>query len=160
MRGEVVHEWRFPLRPGNYAYLLKNGNLLWPGRRPEGPPLKHGKGGLLREYDWDGIGEENRGVWIGAAMPTKSGRGPRRESTKTGESDRGGWLPIGADAREWIERNIELRLRANPEAPLLANPRTGDRYRMGALQKIWKRACEHAEVPYITLYRAGPVRSV
>lgn len=54
MRGDVVHEWRLPLRPGNYAYLLGNGNLLWAGRTEEGVPLTHGKGGLLREYDWDG----------------------------------------------------------------------------------------------------------
>ncbi len=32
MQGEIVHEWRFSLRPGNYSYLLKNGNLLWAGR--------------------------------------------------------------------------------------------------------------------------------
>jgi Arylsulfotransferase (ASST) len=54
MRGEIVHEWRFPHSPGNYAYLLENGNLLWAGRTEKGVPLKHGKGGLLREYDWDG----------------------------------------------------------------------------------------------------------
>ena len=54
MRGEVLHKWDFPLVPGNYAYLLKNGNLLWAGRTEEGPPLKRGKGGLLREYDWGG----------------------------------------------------------------------------------------------------------
>ena len=28
MEGEVVHEWELPLPPGNYAYLLANGNLL------------------------------------------------------------------------------------------------------------------------------------
>lgn len=54
MRGEVLHQWNFPLTPGNYAYLLPNGNLLWSGRTDEGPPLRRGKGGLMREYDWDG----------------------------------------------------------------------------------------------------------
>ena len=54
MRGEILHQWRFPLTPGNYAYLLENGNLLWSGRTDEGPPLRRGKGGLLREYDWAG----------------------------------------------------------------------------------------------------------
>lgn len=54
MRGEVIHQWSFPLTPGNYAYLLPNGNLLWSGRTEDGPPLRRGKGGLLREYDWDG----------------------------------------------------------------------------------------------------------
>lgn len=54
MRGEVLHQWSFPLTPGNYAYLLPNGNLLWAGRTKDGPPLRRGKGGLLREYDWEG----------------------------------------------------------------------------------------------------------
>jgi hypothetical protein len=55
MRGEVLHQWtNLPLPPGPYAYLLKNGNLLWAGRTAEGCPLQAGKGGLLREYDWHG----------------------------------------------------------------------------------------------------------
>jgi hypothetical protein len=54
MRGEVLHNWHFPLTPGNYAYLLPNGNLFWSGRTTEGPPLRRGKGGLMREYDWEG----------------------------------------------------------------------------------------------------------
>ena len=32
LRGEVLHKWNFPLTPGNYAYLLPSGNLLWSGR--------------------------------------------------------------------------------------------------------------------------------
>ncbi|MFQ5682042.1 MAG: arylsulfotransferase family protein [Candidatus Binatia bacterium] len=58
LRGEVLHKWAFPLTPGNYAYLLRNGNLLWAGRTSDGPPLRSGKGGLLREVDWQG-----RVVW-------------------------------------------------------------------------------------------------
>ena len=54
MLGEVLHQWTMPLGPGNYGYLLPNGNLLWSGRTPDGVPLKRGKGGLLREYDWGG----------------------------------------------------------------------------------------------------------
>lgn len=56
MRGDIVHQWRnHPLEPGNYAQLLKNGNLLWAGRTKEGNlPNTGGKGGLLRELDWDG----------------------------------------------------------------------------------------------------------
>jgi hypothetical protein len=54
MRGEILHQWSFPLTPGNYAYLLPTGNLLWSGRTDDGPPVRQGKGGLLREYDWDG----------------------------------------------------------------------------------------------------------
>lgn len=58
MRGEILHAWSFPLTPGNYAYLLPNGNLLWSGRTEDGPPLRRGKGGLIREYDW-----EEKVVW-------------------------------------------------------------------------------------------------
>lgn len=56
LRGEILHQWTgFPFVPGNYAYLLENGNLLWSGRTSEGNlPTTGGKGGLLREYDWDG----------------------------------------------------------------------------------------------------------
>ena len=39
---------------GPYAYLLDNGNLLWAGRLPEGPQHMGGRGGLIREYDWNG----------------------------------------------------------------------------------------------------------
>ena len=54
MRGEVLHQWSLPLSPGNYGYLLPSGNLLWSGRTDEGPPMRSGKGGLLREFDWYG----------------------------------------------------------------------------------------------------------
>ncbi|MCC6473914.1 MAG: aryl-sulfate sulfotransferase [Burkholderiales bacterium] len=56
MRGEILHHWTgLPLGPGNYAHLLANGNLLWAGRTAQGNlPDTGGKGGLLREYDWDG----------------------------------------------------------------------------------------------------------
>lgn len=70
MNGEVLHEWHFPLVPGNNVYLMENGNLLWSGepedKSPyngeehsrfeggEGPPLRGGRGGILREIDWDG----------------------------------------------------------------------------------------------------------
>lgn len=54
MTGEVLHKWIHPYKPGNYAYLLPTGNLLWAGETPNGPSPGGGKGGLLREYDWDG----------------------------------------------------------------------------------------------------------
>jgi hypothetical protein len=54
MQGEVLHSWKHPTNPGNYAYLLPNGNLLWSGETEAGPRPGGGKGGLLREYDWNG----------------------------------------------------------------------------------------------------------
>jgi len=54
MDGEVVHQWELPGQPGNYAYLQPNGNLLaasWDGGGPDGLAAR---GGLIREYDWDG----------------------------------------------------------------------------------------------------------
>ncbi len=53
MNGEVVHEWQRPAMPGNYAYLLPNGNLLSSTRTSQGPMLA-AKGGLIQEVDWDG----------------------------------------------------------------------------------------------------------
>lgn len=56
MEGDVRHSWQTDLPPGNYAYLLPGGNLLWSGETPGGPTPRPGggAGGLLREYDWDG----------------------------------------------------------------------------------------------------------
>jgi hypothetical protein len=54
MKGEVLHHWNHPTKPGNYAHMLPSGNLLWAGETEKGPRPGGGKGGLLREYDWDG----------------------------------------------------------------------------------------------------------
>jgi hypothetical protein len=53
LRGEVVHQWDHPVC-SIYGYLLTNGNLLWAGMLSDGPQHMGGRGGLLREYDWDG----------------------------------------------------------------------------------------------------------
>ncbi len=53
MEGRVVKEWALPGDPGNYGYLLKNGNLLVASTTPVGPPFPP-KGGLIQEIDWDG----------------------------------------------------------------------------------------------------------
>jgi hypothetical protein len=53
LRGEVVHQWEHPLI-NMYGYLVECGNLLWSGRLDEGPQRMGGRGGLLREYDWNG----------------------------------------------------------------------------------------------------------
>jgi len=54
MHGEVVHEWRLPEQLGSLAMLLPGGHLLVTSQTAEGPPIIEGKGGHLREYDWDG----------------------------------------------------------------------------------------------------------
>ena len=54
MKGEVVHEWKLPSEPGNYAYLLENGNLLAATRTTDGPKNLPAKGGHIVELDWDG----------------------------------------------------------------------------------------------------------
>lgn len=54
MQGDIRHTWQHPNHPGNYAYLLETGNLLWSGETAEGPCPGGGKGGLMREYTWDG----------------------------------------------------------------------------------------------------------
>jgi Arylsulfotransferase (ASST) len=51
--GEVVHRWDHPLT-SIYGYLMESGNLLWAGKLSEGPQHMGGRGGLLREYTWDG----------------------------------------------------------------------------------------------------------
>jgi hypothetical protein len=54
MDGDVRHMWQTPLVPGSYGRLLPGGNMLWAGMTPDGPSPGGGKGGLMREYDWDG----------------------------------------------------------------------------------------------------------
>ena len=54
MRGELVHHWDIPTAPGNYGYLLENGNLLVGIRTFEGVQGLPAKGGQLLELDWDG----------------------------------------------------------------------------------------------------------
>jgi hypothetical protein len=54
LHGDVVHEWHHPLVTGTYGYLLESGNLLWAGRLKEGPLHMGGRGGLIREYNWNG----------------------------------------------------------------------------------------------------------
>jgi hypothetical protein len=54
MDGKVVHEWKTSGGTTNCNYLRPNGNLFICERVPEGPKVKSGKGGRMREYDWDG----------------------------------------------------------------------------------------------------------
>jgi hypothetical protein len=57
MKGKVVHSWRMPTPPGNYGFLLENGNLLYAGRTKTGHGGKthhmSGKGGVIYERTWD-----------------------------------------------------------------------------------------------------------
>ncbi len=93
MRGDVLHEWRFPFTPGNYGYLMENGNMLWSGRTPEGVPLKRGKGGLMREIDWTG-----NVVW--EYRDDDQHHDFRRR--KDGNTIYLGWEPMRADAAERV----------------------------------------------------------
>jgi len=54
MAGDVVHQWDLPGEPGNYCYLLPNGNLLASVRTDAGPQGLPAKGGHMMEMDWDG----------------------------------------------------------------------------------------------------------
>jgi hypothetical protein len=58
MRGEVVHTWKMPYRPGLYGYLLDDGHLFYGGKvmtdldRFEG--WSRFKAGAALEADWNG----------------------------------------------------------------------------------------------------------
>jgi hypothetical protein len=60
MEGETVHTWRMPHRPGDYGYILPNGNLFFLGQTPEAPEdnmflgWQLFSGGVMLEVDWDG----------------------------------------------------------------------------------------------------------
>lgn len=55
MEGREVHRWEMEHQPGNWGYLLENGNLLYAGNLRKAPAgLVGGNGGELLEVDWDG----------------------------------------------------------------------------------------------------------
>ena len=54
MEGRIVHRWPIPYRPGDYGYLLENGNLLMSGRTGKGPVTIGGRSGVVMEIGWDG----------------------------------------------------------------------------------------------------------
>ena len=55
MKGRPVHEWRLQGLGGvNRCEITADGTLFVAQATLEGPPLLAGKGGLIREYDWDG----------------------------------------------------------------------------------------------------------
>ena len=54
MQGNFVHRWELPYQPGDYGYLLENGNLIISGRTDKGPVTFGGRGGMITEYDWEG----------------------------------------------------------------------------------------------------------
>ena len=54
MRGNVVHRWQLPYRPGDYGYLLENGNLLVGLHTDRSPVPFGGKGGVVMEMGWGG----------------------------------------------------------------------------------------------------------
>lgn len=54
MEGETVQQWDLERGGINLCRLLDNGNLFITELTTEGPIIPAGKGGLMREYDWDG----------------------------------------------------------------------------------------------------------
>lgn len=55
MMGRVVHHWDTGYKPGHYAELLPNGNLLYAGKIDNGSLADlEGAGGILLEVDWEG----------------------------------------------------------------------------------------------------------
>jgi hypothetical protein len=59
MQGNEVHTWKLPYPPGDYGYLLPNGNLFYLGQTPDAPAdmfvaWNNFAGGIMLEVDWDG----------------------------------------------------------------------------------------------------------
>ncbi|OPY30008.1 MAG: Arylsulfotransferase (ASST) [Methanocella sp. PtaU1.Bin125] len=54
MRGNEVHRWNVSHTPGDYGYLLPDGDLLYAGEVKSGPAPAGGKGGVLQQIGWDG----------------------------------------------------------------------------------------------------------
>ena len=81
-------------------------------------------------------------LWVGEAMKGYGAGAPRGE-TKTGDARH---YTLGGPAKAWLDGQPRI------SGPLWPNPRTGNPYRTGKLEKIWKDACAVAEVDYIPPY--------
>ena len=53
LEGNEVNRWQLSAPGNNQCEMLPNGNFFVSERMSEGPPLGPGKGGRMREYDWD-----------------------------------------------------------------------------------------------------------
>lgn len=56
LRGDIVHSWRTPYRPGLYGYLTDRGTLLYNGQIPNDTFIGKSPymGGAVLEMDWNG----------------------------------------------------------------------------------------------------------
>ena len=54
MDGQIVNQWALNKGGVNRCQLTKDGNIFIAEGSEDGPPLYAGKGGCLREYDWNG----------------------------------------------------------------------------------------------------------
>ncbi len=54
MHGRVMHRWQLPFPPGDWGYLMENGNLLYGGYTAKAPLQFGGVGGVVMEVDWAG----------------------------------------------------------------------------------------------------------
>jgi len=59
LHGDEVHRWHMPYAPGQYGYLLPNGNLFYGGKSPDDgvnrfSSWKRFRGGVMLEADWEG----------------------------------------------------------------------------------------------------------
>ncbi len=86
-------------------------------------------------------------ITVDKAVKGKTVSAPIR-GTKTGRSKR---LPVSQELQNWIERHVEPAARLQ-RRPLFPNPRTGGVWPHKALQRVWKRAVDAAELPPISLY--------
>jgi hypothetical protein len=60
MLGQILHQWKLSAVPGNYGYLIPNGNLLIAVNTGNGPPGLNAGGGRIQELDWAGSIWETR----------------------------------------------------------------------------------------------------
>jgi integrase len=109
--------------------------------------IRPGEARALRIADYDfatGI------VSIRSALKSQGSGAPRGE-TKTGEP---GDYPVSVELRDWIAEHVPTERHFQADAPLFANPRTGNPHSAHKLREVWMEACETAEVDYVPLYRA------
>ena len=83
-------------------------------------------------------------------MRSKTRSGVER-SEGAPKNDEGGTYSLPPDLQRWIGR---YRAQAAPGEPLFPNPVSRAAWSHGRLGKWWRRACEVAGVPYVSVYVA------
>ena len=114
--------------------------------RPHDVPRQQKSDIWVEPYDW-----KESILDVREALKTSSGANPVVGETKTGSR---GKYPVPDDLRLWLAEPTPNASRFDARAPLFPSPRTSRLYKRAVLTDLWRKACEAAQVDYVSVYPA------